>query len=105
MGTGTILPMNTLTIRSATTADAAALARLAELDSREVPAHPLFVAELGDRLIAAVSARDGAAIADPFTRSADAVELLRRRAQQVADRPRPRRRLHLSGHGFRIATW
>jgi hypothetical protein len=97
--------MNTLTIRSASTADAAALARLAELDSREVPAHPLFVAELGDKLIAAVSARDGAAIADPFTRSADAVELLRRRAQQVADRPRARRRLHLSGHGFRVATW
>ena len=105
MGRGTILPMNALTIRSATTADAAALARLAALDSREVPAHPLFVAELGDQLIAAVSARDGAAIADPFTRSADAVELLRRRAQQVAAGPKPRRRLHLTGHGFRIATW
>src|SRR3954454_3123698 len=104
MRRGTILPMNTLTIRSATTADAAALTRLAALDSREVPAHPLFVAELGDQLIAAVSARDGAAIADPFTRSADAVEILRRRAQQLAGHPQPRRRLHLNGHGFRVVT-
>src|SRR3954447_26858503 len=102
---GTIRLMNDLTIRSATTADAAALAHLAELDSREVPAHPLIVAELGDQLIAAVSARDGAAIADPFTRSADAVEILRRRAQQVAGRPEPRRRLALLGHGYRIASW
>ena len=47
----------------------------------------------GDRLIAAVSTRDGVAIADPFTRSADAVELLRRRARQLdAARPRRRRR-------------
>jgi hypothetical protein len=97
--------MNNLTIRSATTADAAALARLAELDSRTVPAHPLFVAELGDELIAAVSARDGAAIADPFTRSADAVELLRRRAQQLTGRPGPRRRLSLLGHGYRVVAW
>jgi hypothetical protein len=100
-----MLVMNTLTVRSATTADTAAIARLAELDSREVPAHPLFVAELGDQLIAAVSARDGAAIADPFTRSADAVEILRTRAQQLEGRPEPRRRLALLGHGFRVVTW
>ena len=62
--------MNNLTIRSATAADTAALARLAALDSRPVPTAPVFVAELDDRLIAAVSARDGAAVADPFTRSA-----------------------------------
>jgi hypothetical protein len=97
--------MNNLTIRSATAADDAALARLAELDSRTVPAHPLFVAEVGDQLIAAVSARDGAAIADPFTRSADAVEILRRRAAQVAGRREPRRRLALHGHGSRVLSW
>ena len=97
--------MNNLTIRSATTADAAALAHLAELDSRTVPAHPLLLAEQGDQLIAAVSARDGATIADPFTRSADAVEILRRRAEQLAGRPEPRRRLSLLGHGYRVVTW
>ena len=93
---GTILPMNNLTIRSATAADAAALAHLAELDSSTVPAEPVFVAELEDRLIAAVSARDGAAIADPFTHSADAVELLRRRARQAAGRPAQRRHFSLA---------
>jgi hypothetical protein len=88
MRRGTILPMNNLTIRSATAADSPALARLAALDSSQVPVGPLFVAEQDDVLIAAVSASDGVAIADPFTRSADAVELLRRRARQVSGRER-----------------
>src|SRR3954447_14190695 len=92
MAGGTILSMTNLTIRSATAADSAALDHLAALDSSVVPTGPIFVAEQDERLIAAVSARDGAAIADPFARSADAVEILRRRAQQVAGRtPRSRR--------------
>ena len=94
MPRGTILSMTNLTIRSATAADTAALARLAALDSAEIPAGPVFVAEQDDLLIAAVSARDGAAIADPFTRSADAVEILRRRVRQVSGRPS--RRLHFA---------
>jgi hypothetical protein len=98
LGHGTILSMTNLTIRSATAADTAALARLAALDSSVIPTGDIFVAEQDDRLIAAVSARDGAAIADPFTRSADAVEILRRRARQVAGRSvQPRRRFAL-GH-------
>jgi hypothetical protein len=82
--------MTDLTIRSATLADAAALTRLAALDSAPVPASPALVAYDGEHLVAAVSTHDGAAIADPFTRSADAVELLRRRAHQVSARPRRR---------------
>src|SRR4051794_9582774 len=105
MRRGTILPMTNLTIRSATSADTAALTRLAALDSRSVPAAPIFVAELGDRLIAAVSARDGAAIADPFTRSADAVEIVRRRVEQIAGEPKPRRRLSFTGHSQRALGW
>jgi len=105
MDGGTILPMNNLTIRSATAADTAALVRLAALDSRPVPAEPVFVAEQGERLIAAVSARDGAAVADPFTRSADAVEIVRRRVQQVAGTPQPRRRLAFTGLGQRTLSW
>ena len=101
---GTILLMNNLTLRSATAADATALARLADLDSQEIPAAPQLVALAGDQLIAAVSTVDGAAIADPFTRSADAVEMLRRRAQQIGARPAPRRRLALLGHGYRVLT-
>jgi len=95
MNGGTILLMNNLTIRSATAADTAALAHLAALDSAPVPTAPVFVAELDDRLIAAVSARDGSAIADPFTHSADSVEILRRRARQVTGARAPRRRLAL----------
>jgi hypothetical protein len=96
--------MNTLTIRPATAADAAALDRLAQLDSRELPAAPHLLAESGGRLIAAVSARDGDAVADPFVRSVDAVALLRRRAGQLRGRPKPRRRIALNGNGFRVVT-
>jgi conjugal transfer/entry exclusion protein len=84
--------MNNLTIRSATAADTAALATLAALDSRAVPAAPQLVATDGDQLIAAVSTDDGPAIADPFVRSAAAVELLRRRARQLTPKPRSSRR-------------
>ena len=105
MGLGTILPMTNLTIRSATAADTAALARLAALDSAEILAGPVFVAEQDDMLIAAISARDGAAIADPFTRSADAVEIVRRRVQQLSGTSKPRRRLAVTGHGQRALSW
>lgn len=85
--------MNNLTIRYATAADDVALGRLAQLDSSIVPSAPRLLAEADGHLIAAISARDGYAVADPFTRSAEAVALLRRRAQQLAATPRPRRRL------------
>ncbi len=85
--------MNT-TIRFANAQDQAAVERLAQLDSSVVPAAPLLLAEEGGHLIAAISARNGTAVADPFTRSADAVELLRRRARQLgAGEGRPRRPL------------
>jgi hypothetical protein len=85
-----MLSMTNLTLRSATAADDAALYRLAQLDSSVVPAAPRLLAEVDGQLIAAVSARDGGAIADPFTRSRDAVELLRRRLETPA-RSRHRR--------------
>ena len=78
MPLGTIRPMNNLTIRFATNADD--LERLAQLDSSVVPAAPQLVAEA-----------DGRVIADPFTRSAEAVGLLRRRATQLKATPRLRR--------------
>jgi hypothetical protein len=86
--------MNNLTIRFATAADD--LDRLAQLDSSVVPAAPQLVAEADGRVIAAVSTRDGHAIADPFTHSAEAVTLLRRRARQLEpSRARTSRRLTL----------
>jgi conjugal transfer/entry exclusion protein len=95
--------MNNLTIRSATISDTAALAHVAALDSREIPAAPQLVALDGDQLIAAISARVGSAIAEPFVRSADAVEILRRRARQLSSTSRPRRRL-LGQIGFRAVS-
>ena len=89
MPLGTIRSMNNLTIRFATAADD--LERLAQLDSSVVPAAPQLVAEADGRVIAALSATDGRAIADPFTRSAEAVGLLRRRASQMQAKPRLRR--------------
>ena len=87
-----MVSMNNLTLRTATAADTAAIATLAALDSRSVPAAPQLIAVDGDQLIAAVSARDGSAIADPFVRSAAAVELLHRRARQITPKPRSSRR-------------
>jgi len=84
--------MNTA-IRFANTHDAAALDRLAQLDSSVVPAAPQLIAEEDGQIVAALSARDGAAIADPFTYSADSLELLRRRARQLGTTPRVRGRL------------
>ena len=70
--------MSDITIRTAREADAAALHRLAALDSSHVPAGDLFVAEVGGALVAAAST--SAVIADPFRPTADIVELLRLRA-------------------------
>ena len=95
-----MLSMNTLTIRYATAADDIALDRLAQLDSSTVPAGPHLVAEADGELIAAISARDGRAVADPFTRSGEAVSLLRRRAVQLNTTPRQRRRLATLRHAF-----
>jgi hypothetical protein len=76
-------------IRPAYPDDAAALARLAKLDSRRPPAGPAFVAERGGRLLAAISLDDHRIVADPFAPTADLIALLRVHAAEAA---RPRRR-------------
>ena len=82
-----------LRIRQARPADAAALERLAALDSSQVPAGELLLAEVGDELWAALSLDDGHAVADPLRPSADAVLLLGQRSRQLR-RARDRRRSH-----------
>src|SRR3954451_18799027 len=82
-----------LRIRQARPADAAALERLAALDSSQVPAGELLLAEVGDELWAAYSVDNGAHVADPLRPSADAVLLLAQRGRQL-HRPQ-RRRSHL----------
>jgi hypothetical protein len=71
-------------IRGARLGDGPALARLAALDSSSVPPGELVVAEAGDDLVAALGLGGGAAIADPFRRTAEIVALLRLRAGQLA---------------------
>jgi hypothetical protein len=75
--------MSDLTLRICRDGDRAALRRLAERDSAEVPAGRLLAADVSGRLLAAISLDSGAVIADPFVRTSDAVDLLRRRARQI----------------------
>jgi hypothetical protein len=66
-----------VTVRLASSADAGALARLAELDSRPLPPGPHLMAERDGRPDAALSLTTGALVADPFRRTAELRELLR----------------------------
>lgn len=86
-----------LVIRRLGAADGAALRRLGELEGREAPRGRLLGAFLEDRLIAVVSAAGGESLADPFVPSAEAVELLRLRAEQMRGRRRARGRRVLAG--------
>lgn len=71
-----------LTIRRSTHSDRRSLERLAALDSRTLADGPYLIAQAGGELVAAVPLDGGAAIADPFTQTARAVELLRIRAAE-----------------------
>ena len=72
-----------LRIRQARHTDAAALERLAALDSSYAPRGDVLLAEVGDELWAAFSLENGHAIADPLRPSADAVLILGQRARQL----------------------
>ncbi len=71
-----------LTIRQATEADLPAIARLAQLDAKRTPSGEVLIALGGGSPIAALSVDDDLAVADPFSLSSEAVELLRLRAAQ-----------------------
>jgi hypothetical protein len=72
-----------LRIRQARPADAAAVERLAALDSSQVPAGDLLLAEVGEELWAAYSLADGHHVADPLRPSANAVLMLAQRGRQL----------------------
>jgi len=76
-------PGAAVTIRVARAEDAAALDRLAILDSQPVPAGLKLCAEVGGELWAAYSVRGRSAIADPFRPSGELVPLLEARAAQL----------------------
>ena len=61
---------------------------IAERDSAEPLPAGALAAEIGGELIAAISIESRRVVADPFRPTADAVELLRRRADQIRAHPR-----------------
>ena len=74
---GDTFPMTSpLVLRSATTADAAALERLAALDSARPLTGEVMLAQAGADVRAALSLETGRVVADPFYPSADLVALL-----------------------------
>jgi hypothetical protein len=80
-----------VTIRLAAADDGRELDLLARAQGAGMPAGPSLIAELGGRLVAAMSLLDRVVIVDPAERPTDAVELLRLRAAQLlGDSPRGR---------------
>jgi hypothetical protein len=84
-----------LRIRQARPADAAAVERLAALDSSQIPTGEVLLAEVGEELWAAYSLSDGHHVADPLRPSANAVLILAQRGRQLRrpERRRSHRRL------------
>ncbi|MEZ5098288.1 MAG: hypothetical protein R3C15_00425 [Thermoleophilia bacterium] len=72
-----------LTIRPATAGDAPTLATLARLDDRRPPAGDVLVAELGDRIVAALPLDGRPVLTDPWRQVGDVVELLELRSEQL----------------------
>ena len=85
--------MKGLTLRICLPADAAALRRIAERDSAAELAGRALGAEVEGELVAAIGLDSRRVIADPFRPTADAVDLLRRRAGQIARAEHGRRHL------------
>jgi hypothetical protein len=76
-----------ITIRRATSDDAAALDRLARLDSQRLVPGGYLVAHADGVLAAAVSLETGRSFADPFRASESILDMLHERAGAVAQAP------------------
>jgi hypothetical protein len=72
-----------ITVRYSAASDLSELARLAALDSASPPRGPALIAEADSRMLAALPLGSGRPIADPFEPTAEIVELLRLRADQL----------------------
>jgi hypothetical protein len=78
-------------LRLCRVSDNDALAELAELSERDVPAGSFVLAFVDGRLVAAHSLDGGCVLADPFARTAHLRGLLKLRAEQI-QKPTPSRR-------------
>jgi hypothetical protein len=79
------------TLRYSHVGDREAIVRLAQLDSRREPSGTLLVAESQGRIVAALPLEASDAIANPFVRTAELVEILRLRAAQLSSESNGRR--------------
>ncbi len=79
---------STIILQQATAAEDAALRELSQLDSARTVSRPALMAVVDDRLLAAISLRDGRVVADPFAETEAAVALLRVRASALQTTPR-----------------
>ena len=82
---------DTIAIRRAIPADAGAVRRLAALDSADIPAGTVLLAEVDGDFRAAISLTTGAAIGDPFALTADLLLVLLRLRAAPARRGAGRR--------------
>jgi hypothetical protein len=71
-----------ITITHSTDDNSQELWRLAALDDRRAPNGPALLAYVGGELRAAVGIADGRAVADPFHRTAELVEILQFQARK-----------------------
>src|SRR5829696_904767 len=95
-----LMTSSPLSLRPATAADA--VAYLSELDETERLEGSVLLAFSGGRAVAAMSLADGRTAADPFARTADAVDLLKVRARQERRSGAARRGLDF--RGLRLAV-
>jgi hypothetical protein len=82
-----------IAIREAEATDVRALVRLAELDTRPIPAGRVLVAAAAGEIRAALSVDTRELIADPFAATTQLEELLRLRADQISSGGRRHRLL------------
>jgi hypothetical protein len=80
-----------VTIRYATIGDLTSIWEVAQLDSQGPPSGPSLVAEIGNEIVAAFAIDTDTVIANPFKPTADAVALLRLRAEQLTSPLTPSR--------------
>lgn len=71
-----------ITITHSADANVPSVWRLAALDDRRPPHGPALLAYEGGELRAALGLQDGQAVADPFHRTAEIVDLLRLQARR-----------------------
>jgi hypothetical protein len=88
--TTTVPPAEAIAIRRATPDDDVALLRLARLDGAPPLHGDVLIADVEGEPHAAIEIATGATIADPFEPTTHLLDLLRVRAERLADGPRVR---------------